>query len=210
MIVIPDRPNTTTEQARSILVRHNQRRGICIDLDRVIDYRTGFNEKARPHIKKMRELSGNRYLWPTENNDILDLLVHRFAVPIDHFVTTFKNDKGELVNKTQFTKDIVKDLVDNKKVNDGALDFLQEYQIANECVYMVSYFKQYESLPLAQQESYNGHRMVIARPEWVPQATGRLGARKPSVLNIKRTCNDIITCPKGYILVFAKMQVVSL
>jgi DNA polymerase I-like protein with 3'-5' exonuclease and polymerase domains len=43
--------------------------------------------------------------------------------------------------------------------------------------------------------------MIVIRPDWVPQNTGRLGTANPGTMNLSKEISDIFTVPKGWIMV---------
>ena len=54
--------------------------------------------------------------------------------------------------------------------------------------------------PISNVPSCDGHRMLIVRPDFEPQNTGRIGMRNPAVQNFPHAIQEITTVPEGYIL----------
>lgn len=54
--------------------------------------------------------------------------------------------------------------------------------------------------PMSDMISCDGHKMLIIRPEWASQNTGRVAMRNPAIQNIPRELQEIITVPKGFVL----------
>lgn len=54
--------------------------------------------------------------------------------------------------------------------------------------------------PISDHPSCDGHRMLMLRPEWHPQNTGRVAMRHPAIQNWPRELQDVLTVPLGYVL----------
>lgn len=54
--------------------------------------------------------------------------------------------------------------------------------------------------PISNVPSCDGHRMLIIRPDFEPQNTGRIGMRNPAVQNFPHAIQEITTVPEGYVL----------
>lgn len=54
--------------------------------------------------------------------------------------------------------------------------------------------------PISNVPSCDGHRMLIVRPEFEPQNTGRIGMRNPAIQNFAHAIQEITTVPEGYVL----------
>lgn len=54
--------------------------------------------------------------------------------------------------------------------------------------------------PMSNAPSCDGHKMLIVRPEWHAQNTGRVAMRNPAVQNLPREVQEVITVPEGYVL----------
>lgn len=53
--------------------------------------------------------------------------------------------------------------------------------------------------PISNVPSCDGHRMLIIRPTWWPQNTGRVAMRDPAVQNFAHELQEIVTVPQGYV-----------
>ena len=53
--------------------------------------------------------------------------------------------------------------------------------------------------PISDAPSVDGHRMLILRPSWEAQNTGRVAMQRPAIQNFQHELQEIITVPKGYI-----------
>lgn len=54
--------------------------------------------------------------------------------------------------------------------------------------------------PISNVPSCDGHRMLIIRPLFEPQNTGRIGMQKPAIQNFAHEIQEITTVPEGYVL----------
>lgn len=194
MLQIKDKISVSAEQARYILERETSRFGICIDLDRCLEYQSDLIEIYKPMQKPWREMAGSQILTPNDRKDLIDILIKRFGVSPHKLMSH---------NKLSIKSDIVKQLVKDPTLGEDALEFLKLYQQLKTCSYNISYLDQYIDLPILDQESFEGSRMVLAKPEWNILSTSRISAKKPSIQNIAGHYADIITAPKGYTMLFS-------
>lgn len=54
--------------------------------------------------------------------------------------------------------------------------------------------------PVSNVPSCDGHRMLIIRPTWAAQNTGRVAMRDPALQNLPHSLQEIQTVPEGYVL----------
>jgi hypothetical protein len=194
MLHIKDKISISVDQARYILEKHTETGGVYIDLDRSLDYQSYFIEKMRPLVKPWRELAGDPYLVWTERKRVAETLVKRFNVP----------EYKLLVNDKLSTKDeIISALKNDMTLSEDTLEFLNLFSEIVDYDHRVGYLEQYTNLPLCKLESFENHRMVLARPTWNILNTSRISASKPSVQNVYRDFADLVTYPKGWLLVRA-------
>lgn len=197
MLSIGSSISITASQAQEILTRHTQELGVFIDLDRVCEYQAYFQHKLRPVIKEMCDIAGQVDLEVTKRADIRSVLISRFKVPLQKFFT--KKDSST----PKFNKEIISALLEDPEISDGARRFVQLFADGATYQQRISGLGQYVTLPLCKRESYDNHRMVLAQPTWSVLSTGRISAQDPSIQNLARELGDLITYPKGYILVRA-------
>lgn len=53
--------------------------------------------------------------------------------------------------------------------------------------------------PISDVPSCDGHRMLILKPTWHPQNTGRVAMRDPAIQNFHRQLQEVITVPEGFV-----------
>lgn len=197
MIVIPDRPTATAEQARQVLTMHTQKRGIFVDLDRCLEYQAAFRRKTRPLYKELAELSGLPNLEPTQHEQFRKMLQLRFNVPAKKFTKEMQPEVE------CFDKEIVKALREDPSISDEVKRLLELRSFLLGYNHRISAMGQYINLPMCRAESFEGHRMVVAQPTWCILSTGRISAQEPSVQNLYRDMGDIFTYPSDFTIVRA-------
>lgn len=185
----------TPEDARSILQRQTDQFGVFFDLDRVLEYESNYSVDMFRLYPAWRRLAGQPNLEITKNLDILHIVMDRFKVP----EYKLKNkDK-----KTSIDSYVRENLMNDSSLNEDALEFIRLTHELSKLRYYRSYLQQYKNCPLSDALSYEGHRMTIGHPQWELLSTSRISAKDPSVQNIAKDLPDIITQPKGWILVRA-------
>jgi DNA polymerase I-like protein with 3'-5' exonuclease and polymerase domains len=194
MIHIKDRISINADQARYILEQHTNKMGVFIDLDRALDYQAHYIEEFKRLITPLRLLVGDQYFNPDSPADVVKALVRRFGVSENQLM-----DNG----KVGANKRILNRLAEMNNVSSDVKSFLTLYRDVKDASYRVSYLEQYINLPLLADEDYKGNRMVLARPRWEVLATSRISAAEPSIQNVAREFADMITYPKGYLLLFS-------
>lgn len=91
----------------------------------------------------------------------------------------------------------------------GAID---SGQLREETVYLIRAYQKYSGYtkmrgtlvsllqnPISNVPSCDGHRMLIIKPTWWPQNTGRVAMRDPAVQNLNHELQELITVPEGYV-----------
>lgn len=194
MLEIKDKPLTTVQQAKSILDRHTAKYGIPIDLDRCLDYVSYFKETIRVKEKEWLKMAGIYQLSYTNKKDVRNVMKNRFDVPEE-----LLSHKG----KPGIGKDVIAKVLASDYVSNDAKAFISQYQEISKMGYLMSYLFQYMNGPLVDMESFDGHRMVLAKPKWSILATRRIAANSPSLQNLTKSIGDILTAPKGTILLRA-------
>lgn len=197
MLNIGSRISINAAQAQEILTRHTQELGLFIDLDRACEYQSYFQHKLRPVMKEMCDMAGQVDLEVTKRPEIRSVLINRFKVPLQKFFT--KKD----ASTPKFNKEIISALLEDSEISEDARRFVQLFSDGVTYQQRISGLGQYITLPLCKRESYDNHRMVLAQPTWAVLSTSRISAQDPSIQNMARELGDLITYPKGYILVRA-------
>lgn len=195
MLQIIDNTTVTAAQARWILEKHTARGGVFIDVDRCCDYQAYFIRLNIPDVKRWKTMAGDSELFYTEKTKFRDCLINRFGVNSE----LLKSRGKESVDKF-----VIASVLESGMISEDAKEFIELYKIISDRGQKISSLEQYiTKCPLWSTESYEGHRMTIARSEWVVLATSRLGAREPSVQNLNKLFADIVTYPRGWLMIRA-------
>ena len=110
--------------------------------------------------------------------------------------TGFKYSKTGL----SLDKDSISMAIESGTLREEDIFLLKAYQEYSSYVKMRGTLISLLQNPISQAPSCDGHRMIILRPEWERQNTGRVAMRNPAVQNFARELQDIITVPEGYTL----------
>ena len=84
-------------------------------------------------------------------------------------------------------------------LSDDTVLILQAYQKYSKLIRMRGTLISLLQNPISDVPSCDGHRMLILRPEWHPQNTGRVAMRNPAIMNFARVLQEILTVPEGYV-----------
>lgn len=195
MIVIKDRPQYNALDAKAVLDRHTEKGGVLIDLDRACDYRTFFkvdkDRKAAALAKKTDRIS-----YDVKPATLFEDFRGNFPDQLVYFRTNLNDPNSKLSAEA---KHLEKRLQSNLFSKD-AVEHIRQYQEANTVKTAYQNIFSYLKLPLLSAESFEGHRMVLAKPTWNILNTGRIGSADPNVQSLAKTQSDLITYPKGYTL----------
>lgn len=95
--------------------------------------------------------------------------------------------------------DSVQQAIDGGRLKPETIDLLRVYQKHENIVDMRSTLVGLLQNPISNVPSCDGHRMLIIRPTWHPQNTGRVAMHDPAVQNFAHALQELITVPKGYV-----------
>ena len=183
----------TVEQARDFIQNESNTFGLYFDLDRILEYELLHKKKAKYHLGIFTKMVGGD-IRPTQYEKVRVWFQEYFGIP----------DRLMLNKAHQIAFDApVRQNLLQANIDEEAKEFIRNYNLYTLSNKRVSYLKQYLQLPLCYELSTEGHRMVVAHPQWEILSTSRLAANSPSLQNIARDMSDIICCPKGWILVRA-------
>lgn len=185
------------EDAQSILTYHTSRLGIPLDFDRLCEYT--YYYMTEKHIKLERLL---RYIAPTKSSysDFKDTIMKDWLRSANISTGLLQTPGGGWSLSEESVNGAIRSgIYDAEKVA-----ILQLYMEAkNDNGRYNTYKKLITDYPVCKMNTFDDHRMIIVRPTWVPQNTGRIGANNPGITNFPSTEKDIFTVPKGWILVEA-------
>lgn len=183
----------TVEQARDIIQRESNEFGLYFDLDRILEYELIHRKKVVQYTEQFNKVTHGS-MKPTQYAKVQEWFQEYYGIP-DRLMLN-------KAHKVAFDKDVRKNLL-QANIDEEAKAFLENYNNIMSSSKRVSYLGQYLKLPLCYEVSTEGHRMVVAHPQWEVLSTSRLAANTPSLQNIARDMKDIICCPKGWLLMRA-------
>ena len=126
-------------------------------------------------------------------------------------VSAADNMKAYLVRNNQtdgfdFTKEglslsdsSITGAIDSGKVSEDTMYLLKVYQKYSGYVKIRGTLVSLLQNPISNVPSCDGHRMLILRPVWAPQNTGRVAMRDPAIQNFNHALQELVTVPKGYV-----------
>lgn len=181
----------TVAETVGTLTKHTDNFGVPLDYDRMTEYDAYYTIKG---MKCRREII--RYTGLTvDPKDFKD----------SHFAGILKSAgvvTGLLLTKKgdiSLSAESLDSVVNTGLYSDEIVQLIKLYKESIECFKAVSVFdKIYEAYPISKMETFDNHRMIIVHPIWVPQNTGRIGAREPGIMNFGHNIHDVFTVPKGY------------
>lgn len=186
-------PNTI-QGTCSIIQRHTDEFGVFFDYDRICEYIFYFSTEYMKELKVLREICGIPYYKSTDRETTIKILTERFNVP----KSMLTNKEGKLTTDQKVLEQ-VRNWFDGYST--GICEFLDSYARASKLHTALSSYSSYKDLPMCRTTDRDGHRMVVAHPQWNILRTSRISASNPGVQTIDRTRGDIITAPKGWQLV---------
>lgn len=183
----------TPVQALDIIRSHTANMGVFLDLDRIYEVIGILRRDNFLLAKKLKEISLDPTLNPDDKQQVraavLKLGVHASDLKID--------------KKDSLSAKVLKPLLEEGSLPDDACEFISTYLKYNSNKNVTGTLSSLAMLPRCKHLSFNNHRMVLARPTWSLLSTSRIQADSPNVQGLARTLGDIITYPKGYILIRA-------
>ena len=189
-------PIPSVQRAKSILLAQNKRFGIMLDYDRMLEYEAHYTLLSSKTFKSVKS-----YLFPMSragielnDNVILDFLErNNFAGNL------LLTDSG----RRSLSEDSVEAAISTGAISEEVKVLLRSYVKAKHYRKLVSAFPTIYSKAygVSKAETFDNHRMLILRPDWKEQNTGRLATANPGTLNISKEVGDIFTVPKGWVYV---------
>ncbi len=178
----------------SILYNHNRRFGIPLDYDRMCEYYAYYTRKA---VWLAKSVAGTVDIttdatfraWLGRNN-----------ITSGFLATGNRKSGGGKSGGLSLSEESVNAAIAtglyNGEVN-HVLSCFSEYKKLKHLV--APLWKIMAGHQISPIETFDGHRMIICHPDWIPQNTGRIGMQNPGLMNIAKILSDIETVPKGWI-----------
>lgn len=182
----------SVEECCSILKQHNDMFGVMLDYDRMCEYYAYYTERAGRIARALRNVvnitrDADFREWLRRNNITTGLLATDSSRGGRNASISLSEESVNAAIATKLypkeIEQILRYYVQYKKLNHLVAP-LRRIILENE---------------ISSLETYDGRRMVICHPTWMPQNTGRIGMSDPGLLNIAKILSDIETVPKGWI-----------
>jgi len=185
-----DRKPLTPQQCCNIITQHNEDFGVCLDYDRILEYYSYFQIRAGGIRERIVKYTGIPCKGKLKEADFKNWLLSKGVRT--GFLTTPGGDIA--MSEKSLTA-----VVQTGMYDEGIETVINLYIERERCLTLINKFWNliigYEVHP---RETWDGHRMIVVRPKWSPQNTGRIGAKDPNVLGFNRVLKDIETVPKGW------------
>lgn len=176
----------------NILSEHTKQFGVPLDLDRMYEYEAYYTLKG---TKLRKELIKHIGLCKAPN-EFKDEDFSSFLQKIGVKTGLLLTPGGAY----SMGKESLEAAIATGLYSEETNMWMQKFIEQKEAFKAISVFKNiFKTCPIEKTETWDNHRMIIARPIWVPQNTNRIGAREPGIMNFGHNIHDIYTVPKGYI-----------
>lgn len=186
----------SVQRVIDILTYHNKLFGIPLDFDRMQEYYSlytlkGYNMLQRIVDYTTRDSSVKYSVFEYKDDHFRDFL-QRAGVAQGLIMTPGR--------KPSLSSESLQGAIATGLYSDELNSVMQLYSDMKSCFQKVNVFPNiFDRYPIVKMETWDNHRMIIVRPEWTAQNTGRVGASNPGIMNISRDLKDIFTVPKGWI-----------
>ena len=179
------------QQACNIITCHNERLGICLDYDKLLEYYAHTVIIGRDLRKRIQKYLGYGLSGKMTPDEFLAYL-KRFGVH-EGLLTT----KGGALSASSPS---LQNAIDTGLYGEGLVVLMKAYQKLREAEYMEGALHEYTRYTPVNVPTFDGHRMIVVHPTWNVQATGRFAMKDPAIQNIAKVMSDVNTVPEGWIL----------
>lgn len=183
----------TPDEACGIVQRHTSKMGVFLDLDRCYEL---IGILSRDNFKILRELPklcGIPSFNPNKRQDVIDTMLH-IGVPKRNLIVD---------GQVSVSAKVLAPLLESGDLDEEQAQFVKMYLKFSSTKNNIGSLNSYTKLPRCKRLSFNGHRMVLARPSYHLLSTSRIQSEDPNMQGIARNYGDIVTYPWGYILIRA-------
>lgn len=187
-----DTPIPSVDKAIEILTYHNNKMGIPLDYDRLLEYYSYHTINANEKRKRVEKYIGYSSIEPLKDSEFL-LFLKKNGV-----TTGFKLTDG---GKMSLSGESLESVIATGLYSEELCKVISMYGESKSDAYKVSMFKKIiDGHQISRLPTFDNHRMIFCKPIWVPQNTGRLGMQGVALMNVARELKDIQTVPAGWIL----------
>jgi hypothetical protein len=190
-----DQTMPTFESTISILAKHNARFGIPLDFDRMVEYWCYYTATAEDYYRRIIDYTmtdGTKATPATFKDSDMRKWLKKNGMS-----TGFMLTGGNLIS---LSAESIDSAIATGTYSQEQVEILELYKKAAKANKAVSLFRNImDTYPIAGIETWDNHRMIVVRPKWSVQNTGRIGASDPGVMNFPKALGDVFTVPKGFI-----------
>lgn len=183
----------TPQEALNIIESHTRKMGVFLDLDRIYELIAILSRENYHMTKELRNLCLIPSFNPSKQADVLNALKSFGVQERDLFID----------NKVSISEKALTPLIEDDEHGEEARVFMETYLKFSSNKTNIGTLNSYSKLPRCKVLSFNGHRMVLARPTYHLLSTSRIQADNPNIQGIARNFGDLVTHPAGYILIRA-------
>lgn len=187
------------DEAIGILNRNNREIGVCLDYDRLLEYYAYYVGKANRIKKSLAKIMGITFDSAKElnKNIFAEFLVKKAGVRTGLLLT----DTGNY----SMSEESITSAIDTGLYDETRVKLMKMYISAESLSKQVSLFWNIiVGWPVCKGIlTFDKHRMILCKPLWSSQNTGRIAMADPAIQNIAKGCQDVITVPQGYVKVYA-------
>ena len=191
----------TPMEARNFIQNQTDSFGVFYDMDRSSELIAIFSLEMRKIEAMAKRTSGLANLHLGDKNSMMRSLM-QLGVPESTFYPIDKS--GKQAKSASLNVDVENAILNNPLlkpvVKETTLLYQKHKKFQNTTNKLV---KRVQTLPQSVVLSKNGHRMLVAHPQWDILSTSRIQASNPNVQQIDRVTPEVIIEPKGYTLVRA-------
>ena len=177
----------------NILTKNNERMGICIDYDKLLEYYSYaviMSRDKRPRLQKYLGLS---------TSDVMTDDVFLSAL-LKLGVSTGLGRTGS--GSVSVSTESLQSAIDTGLYSTELVAIMKAKIELNKWEYAVSHLYAFTRYDPVNIPAFDGHRMIVTRPTWAPQNTGRFAMQNPPIQNISKDFADILTVPEGWRLYY--------
>lgn len=191
----------TPREARDFIQNQTDSFGVFYDMDRSAELIAIFSLEMRKIEAMAMKTSGIASLRLGDKNSMIGTL-HSLGVPESVFYPVDKS--GRQAKTASLNVDVENAILNNPILSPVVKQTTLLYQKFKKFQNTTNKLtKRIQTLPQSVVLAKNGHRMLLAHPEWDVLSTSRIQARNPNVQQIDRVTPEVIIEPKGYTLVRA-------
>lgn len=181
----------SVDETLGILRMNNNLMPQYVDYDKLMQLIFFLDQRANTYGKDLFSVIGKPSGVQADGNLKNYLIEHR--VDLSAFGTT---ETGNI----SLDEESITMALESGKLSDEVINLISLYQKYSKTAKSRSTCMSLLQNPMSEKISCDGHRMLELRPVWAPQNTGRVGMQKPAVQNIQRELQEVLTVPKGYVL----------